>query len=29
MPFSKNFFSAVGYRVKDFLALSGTALKNL
>jgi hypothetical protein len=27
MPFSKNFFRAVGYRTKDFLALSATALK--
>ncbi len=29
MPFLKNFFSTVGYRAKDFLALSATALKNL
>jgi hypothetical protein len=29
MPFSKNFFIAVGYRAKDFLVLSATALKNL
>jgi hypothetical protein len=29
MPFSKNFFSTVGYHAKDFLALSATALKIL